>query len=112
MLCGQCLLKCPVAAIRDKSYIRTVDAALEDPERIVRCRSRRRCGRPWASCSACPGRFADPQTADRLRRIGFDYVFDTDFGADMAVMEEGHELVGRSRPAGRFRSSPVARRAG
>jgi NADH dehydrogenase/NADH:ubiquinone oxidoreductase subunit G len=53
VLCGQCLLKCPVAAIRDKSYIRTVADALEDPEKIVTCKSRRRCGPPWASCTAC-----------------------------------------------------------
>lgn len=96
VLCGQCLLKCPVAAIRDKSYIEQVEDALEDPERIVtvqiapsvRVTVGELFGLP-------PGQSFTRKLPTALRRLGFNYVFDTDFGADMAVMEEGYELIER-----------------
>jgi NADH-quinone oxidoreductase subunit G/NADP-reducing hydrogenase subunit HndD len=103
VLCGQCLLKCPVAAIRDKSYISQVEAALEDPDKIVtvqvapsvRVTIGELFGLP-------PGVSLTRKLPTALRRIGFDYVFDTDFGADIAVMEEGHELIGRMQSGGPF----------
>jgi len=103
VLCGQCILKCPVAAIRDKSYLDKVEDALEDPEKIVvvqiapsvRVTVGELYGLP-------PGVSLTRKLPTALRRIGFDYVFDTDFGADMAVMEEGHELVGRLESGGPF----------
>ena len=103
VLCGQCLLKCPVAAIRDKSYLNKVEAALEDPNKIVtvqvapsvRVTIGELFGLP-------PGVSLTRKLPTALRRIGFDYVFDTDFGADMAVMEEGHELIGRLQAGGPF----------
>jgi NADP-reducing hydrogenase subunit HndD len=113
VLCGQCLLKCPVAAIRDKSYIRTVADALEDPAKIVTVQIapsvRATVGELYG---LPPGVSLTRKLPTALRRIGFNYVFDTDFGADMAVMEEGHELVSRLQKGGPFPSSPAARRAG
>ena len=47
-----------------------------------------------------------------LRRLGFDKVFDTDFGADLTIMEEATELLGRIRTAAYCRCSPPARRDG
>ena len=103
VLCGQCLLKCPVAAIRDKSYLDKVEAALEDPERIVTVQIapsiRVTIGEVFG---LPPGVSLTRKLPTALRRLGFKYVFDTDFGADMAVMEEGHELVGRLRAGGPF----------
>ena len=103
VLCGQCLLKCPVAAIRDKSYLDKVAEALEDPDKVVtvqiapsvRCTVGELYGLP-------PGVSLTRKLPTALRRIGFRYVFDTDFGADMAVMEEGHELIGRLKSGGPF----------
>ena len=103
VLCGQCLLKCPVAAIRDKSYIEKVSDALEDPEKIVIVQVapsvRATVGELY---NLPPGVSLTRKLPTALRRIGFDYVFDTDFGADMAVMEEGHELIERLKSNGPF----------
>lgn len=103
VLCGQCLLKCPVAAIRDKSYIKQVSAALEDPEKTVTVQvapSVRVTIGELLGLKA--GTSLTRKLPTALRRIGFDYVFDTDFGADVAVMEEGHELIERIRTKGPF----------
>jgi NADH-quinone oxidoreductase subunit G/NADP-reducing hydrogenase subunit HndD len=92
-----------VAAIRDKSYLDKVSDALEDPEKIVvvqiapsvRATVGELFGLP-------PGVSLTRKLPTGLRRVGFDYVFDTDFGADMAVMEEGHELIARFGSGGPF----------
>jgi iron-only hydrogenase group A len=103
VLCGQCLLKCPVAAIRDKSYIDKVSAALEDPEKIVTVQVAPSVRVTIGEVFGLPaGLSLTRKLPTALRRIGFDYVFDTDFGADMAVMEEGHELVARLKRNGPF----------
>jgi NADP-reducing hydrogenase subunit HndD len=103
VLCGQCLLKCPVAAIRDKSYIDKISDALEDPEKVVIVQVapsvRATVGELYG---LVPGVSLTRKLPTALRRIGFRYVFDTDFGADMAVMEEGHELIGRIKSGGPF----------
>jgi len=103
VLCGQCLLKCPVAAIRDKSYIKTIADALEDPQKIVTVQIapsvRATVGELFG---LPPGVSLTRKLPTALRRLGFRYVFDTDFGADMAVMEEGNELVGRLQNGGPF----------
>jgi NADH-quinone oxidoreductase subunit G/NADP-reducing hydrogenase subunit HndD len=103
VLCGQCLLKCPVAAIRDKSYIETVTEALEDPDKIVTVQIapsvRATVGELYG---LPPGVSLTRKLPTALRRLGFNYVFDTDFGADMAVMEEGYELIDRIKKGGPF----------
>lgn len=103
VLCGQCLLKCPVAAIRDKNYIDKVEAALEDPDTIVTVQVapsvRATIGEVFG---LPPGVSLTRKLPTALRRLGFNYVFDTDFGADMAVMEEGHELIERIKANGPF----------
>jgi NADH-quinone oxidoreductase subunit G/NADP-reducing hydrogenase subunit HndD len=103
VLCGQCLLKCPVAAIRDRSYIKAVADAIEDPDTIVTVQIapsiRVTIGEVFG---LPPGVSLTRKLPTALRRIGFDYVFDTDLGADMAVMEEGYELIGRLKSGGPF----------
>jgi NADH-quinone oxidoreductase subunit G/NADP-reducing hydrogenase subunit HndD len=92
-----------VAAIRDKSYIDKVSDALEDPDKIVTVQVapsvRATVGELYG---LPPGVSLTRKLPTALRRIGFDYVFDTDFGADMAVMEEGYELVDRIKKGGPF----------
>ena len=103
VLCGQCLLKCPVAAIRDRSYVKQIEAALEDPNVITTVQIapsiRATIGELFG---LQPGVSLTRKLPTALRRLGFDYVFDTDIGADMAVMEEGHELIDRVKKGGPF----------
>ncbi|HBN07395.1 MAG TPA: ferredoxin [Cyanobacteria bacterium UBA8530] len=103
ILCGQCLLKCPVAAIRDRSYVREVEAVLDEKKRLltvqvapaIRASIGELFGLP-------PGSLLTRKIPTALRRLGFQHIFDTDFGADMAVMEEGHELLERLNAGGPF----------
>ncbi|MBN1960912.1 MAG: iron hydrogenase small subunit [Deltaproteobacteria bacterium] len=103
VLCGQCLLKCPVAAIRDKSYIQKVEAALVDPSIIVTVQIAPSVRVTIGELFGLPaGTSLTRKIPEALRRLGFNYIFDTDFGADMAVMEEGYELIKRIKNDGPY----------
>jgi NADH-quinone oxidoreductase subunit G/NADP-reducing hydrogenase subunit HndD len=103
VLCGQCLLKCPVAAIRDRSYVKQIEAALEDPNVITTVQIAPSIRATIGELFGLePGVSLTRKLPTALRRLGFDYVFDTDIGADMAVMEEGHELIDRVKKGGPF----------
>ncbi len=99
--CGQCIDRCPVGALYENSHINQVWAALDDPKKhvivqtapAVRVAIGEEFGMP-------PGGLVTNQMVAALRRIGFDKVFDTDFTADLTIMEEGHELLGRIKQGG------------
>jgi NADH-quinone oxidoreductase subunit G/NADP-reducing hydrogenase subunit HndD len=99
--CGQCIDRCPVGALYENSHINQVWAALDDPKKhvivqtapAVRVAIGEEFGMP-------PGGLVTNQMVAALRRIGFDKVFDTDFTADLTIMEEGHELLGRIKEGG------------
>jgi len=99
--CGQCVLVCPTGALREKSHLKEVTDAMEDPERIVVVQHA-----PALSVSiaeefgAKPGTDADRLMVNALRRLGFDRVFDTSFSADLTIMEEASELVQRLQNGG------------
>lgn len=94
--CGQCIVNCPVGALKEKSDIQRVWDAIEDPEKYV-------VVQPAPAVRAALGEeFGLPmgtrvtgKLAASLHRLGFDGVFDTDFGADVTIMEEGTELIDR-----------------
>lgn len=94
--CGQCIAVCPTGALREKDYIDEVLEAVADPEKYV-------CVQTAPSVRAALGEeFGYPMGTDvegkmaaALRRIGFDKVFDTDFSADLTIMEEAHEFIDR-----------------
>ena len=94
--CGQCVNVCPVGAIVGVSYTKQVMAALNDPKKTVVVSTapavRVAVGQEFGFK---PGEPVTGKLVAGLRALGFKKVFDTDFAADLTIMEEGHELVGR-----------------
>ncbi len=103
VLCGQCLLACPTAAIVDKSYTKIVRKALDNPEMYcvvqVAPAIRASIGEEFGMA---PGTLVTGKLVTALKRMGFKLIFDTVFGADVAVMEEGSELIERIKQGGPF----------
>jgi len=95
--CGQCLTHCPFGAIYESvSFVSEVMAALKDPDKVVVAMPapavRYGLGE---SFGAEPGTFVGGKMWAALRRMGFDYVWDNQFTADVTIMEEGSELLAR-----------------
>ncbi|MEI7812137.1 MAG: NADH-dependent [FeFe] hydrogenase, group A6 [Ignavibacteria bacterium] len=96
ILCGQCILVCPTAALREKSSLKEVAYALNNKSKFTIAQIapavRATIGEEY---NMPPGSNATGQLVTGLRRLGFDRVFDTNFAADLTIMEEGSELVNR-----------------
>jgi len=96
VMCGQCVQVCPVGALAEVDDTRKVIAAINNPKKTVVVQTapavRVAIGEEFGME---PGTIVTGQLAAALRRLGFDYVFDTDFAADLTIMEEGTELLGR-----------------
>ena len=94
--CGQCSSACPFGAIVEVNDVDKVKAALKDPEKIVIFQTAPavRVGLGEAF-GMDPGSFVEGKMVAALRTLGADYVFDTDFGADLTIMEEATELLHR-----------------
>jgi len=94
--CGQCINVCPTAAFLEKPRTEAVWNALADPKRHVVVQTapsiRAAIGEGFG---LAPGTPATGQMITALRRLGFDAVFDTDFGADLTIVEEAHEFLTR-----------------
>ena len=100
-LCGQCVHVCPVGAIYEKDDTQKVWSALADPTKHVVVQTapaiRVAIGEEMG---LEPGALVTGKLVAALRRLGFDKVFDTDFSADLTIMEEGHELIHRLQNGG------------
>jgi NADH-quinone oxidoreductase subunit G/NADP-reducing hydrogenase subunit HndD len=94
--CGQCVLVCPVGALKEKDSTAVVWEALLDPSKTVVVQTapavRAALGEKFGYE---PGTLVTGKMAASLRELGFDYVFDTNFAADLTIMEEGSEFLGR-----------------
>jgi NADH-quinone oxidoreductase subunit G/NADP-reducing hydrogenase subunit HndD len=99
--CGQCVVYCPVGALYEKEYVNDVWAAIDDPERTVVAQIapavRVAIGEEFGMS---PGTLSVGKLYAALRRLGVDYVFDTNFSADLTIMEEGTEFLKRLDGAG------------
>lgn len=96
ILCGQCILVCPTAALREKSKLKEVAYALQDKKKFVVAQVAPAVRATIGEEYNMPlGTNATGQLVTALRRLGFDKVFDTNFAADLTIMEEGNELVSR-----------------
>lgn len=103
LLCGQCVVACPVAALTEKSHIERVKEALDDPKKHVIVAMapsiRTAIGELF---NMGYGQDVTGKIYTALRMLGFDKIFDINFGADMTIMEEATELLQRIKAGGPF----------
>lgn len=96
--CGQCVAVCPVGALSENDNTGRLVRDLADPEKIVVIQTapavRVAIGEEFGYPA---GTIVTGKLVSALRKLGFDYVFDTDFAADLTIMEEGSELLARLR---------------
>ena len=99
--CGQCIVNCPTGAIVEKDDTDKVLAAINDPEKFVIVQTapsiRATLGEAFGMHI---GTNVEGKMVAALRRLGFDKVFDTDFAADLTIMEEANELLDRVQNGG------------
>ena len=98
--CGQCAAVCPVGAIGERDQIDEVWAALDDPTKHVIVQTAPAIRAALGECfDYPPGTLVTGKMVSALRQLGFDGVFDTNFTADLTIMEEGTELLTRLKAA-------------
>ena len=99
--CGQCAAACPFDSMHARSELDKVKAAIADPDKIVVIQTapavRVAIGEGFGYE---PGTFLEGKMVSALRKLGADYVVDTNFGADLTIMEEASELVDRLKNGG------------
>lgn len=94
--CGQCALICPTGAITERSAINEVWDELHDPEKVVVVQTAPAVRVGIGEAMGLPyGSLVTGQMVASLRKLGFSKVFDTDFAADLTIVEEANELVER-----------------
>ena len=95
-LCGQCITHCPTGALSARDDTAKVSAALDDPGITTVVQVAPAVRTAWAEFAGLPREEATVgKMAAALRALGFDYVFDTNFTADLTIMEEGSEFIER-----------------
>ncbi len=99
--CGQCALVCPTGAITEKSHVNEVWEALHDPEKVVLVQTAPAIRVGIGEAMGMPyGSLVTGKMVAGLRRLGFSKVFDTNFTADLTIIEEGNELLNRIKNGG------------
>ena len=101
--CGQCIVACPVGALYEKDDTDKVWEALNDPTKRVIVNTAPSIRATLGECFGMPvGTNVEGKMVAALRRLGFDGVFDTDFSADLTIIEEANELVERIKNGGKL----------
>lgn len=99
--CGQCIVNCPTGALTEKDCTNEVFNALNDPTKHVVVHTAPAIRATLGECFDMPiGTNVKGKMVAALRRLGFDQVFDTDFGADLTIMEEANEFLDRVNNGG------------
>lgn len=95
-LCGQCITHCPTGALRERDDTTKVWRAIHNPKKITVVQVAPAVRTAWGEALGLdPEEATMGKIADSLKRLGFDYVFDTTFSADLTIMEEGNEFIKR-----------------
>ncbi len=95
-LCGQCITHCPVGGLRERDDTAKARMALADQEKITVVQVAPAVRTAWGEYFGLDREEATMERmAAALRRLGFDYIYDTNFSADLTIMEEGNELLHR-----------------
>lgn len=93
-LCGQCIIHCPVGALRERDDTQKVFEALADEDKITVVQIAPAVRAAWGESLGLEREFATiKRLVAALRKMGFDYIFDTSFSADLTIMEEGSEFL-------------------
>lgn len=101
ILCGQCILVCPTAALREKSHSKEVMNAINNKKKFTIAQIAPAVRATLGEEYNLPlGTNVTGQIITGLKRLGFQKVFDTNFAADLTIMEEAHELIGRITKGG------------
>lgn len=101
--CGQCIVACPTGAIAEKDDTQKVWDAIHDPEKFVVVHTAPSIRVTLGEAFGMPvGTNVKGKMVAALRRLGFDKVFDTDFAADLTIMEEANEFLDRVQNGGKL----------
>ena len=99
--CGQCIVACPTGALAEKDDTDKVFEAIADPNKIVVVQAAPAVRASLGEAFGLPvGTNVEGKMIAALRRLGFDKVFDTNFSADLTIMEEAHEFLDRVQNGG------------
>lgn len=106
--CGQCVAHCPTGALVEKSDIDNIWHAIEDSEQLVVVQTAPAIRAALGESFGYPvGSRVTGEMVTALRQMGFDYVFDTQFSADLTIVEEGYELLSRLKQAFTTDNKPI-----
>lgn len=101
--CGQCIAVCPTGALAEKDFTSQVFEAIADPSKHVVVQTAPAVRAALGEMFGMPiGTDVEGKMAAALRRLGFDRVFDTNFSADLTIMEEAHEFLDRVKNGGKL----------
>lgn len=102
-LCGQCITHCPTGALRERNDIPKVLEALADPDKVTVVQVAPAVRAAWGEAfDLSMEEASEGRLVSALKAVGFDYVFDTNFSADLTIMEEGSELLERLANPGKY----------
>lgn len=101
--CGQCIVACPTGALSERDDTGKVWAALDDPDKVVIVNTAPSIRATLGEAFGMPiGTNVEGKMVTALRMLGFDKVFDTDFSADLTIMEEANEFIERVQNGGKL----------